>query len=40
MANTSMKFAHTRNVLQSQHGHRIEGDIQLFVRRRLPLPTP
>jgi hypothetical protein len=36
-ANASMKLAHMRNVLQSQHGHRIDGDVQLFVRRRLPL---
>ena len=37
IANASMKLAHKRNVLQSQHGHRIDGDVQLYVRRRLPL---
>jgi hypothetical protein len=29
-----------RNVLRSQHGHRIEGDVQLSVRSRLPIPIP
>lgn len=40
IANTSMKLARTRTALRSQHGHRIEGDVRLSVRSRLPLPIP
>src|SRR5882757_3836822 len=29
-----------RNVLRSQRGHRFEGNVQLSVWRRLPLPIP
>jgi hypothetical protein len=37
---TEMKFARMRNSLRSQHSHRFEDDVQLSVRRRLPLPIP
>ncbi len=35
-----MKLARMPDVPRSQHGHRIEGDVQLSVRSRLPLPIP
>jgi hypothetical protein len=35
-----MKLARMRNVLRSQRGHRFEGNVQLSVWRRLPLPIP
>jgi hypothetical protein len=39
-AKTSMKLARPQIVLRSQHDHRIESDVRLSVRSRLPLPIP
>jgi hypothetical protein len=40
ITNASMKLARMPNVMRSQYGHRIEGDVPLSVRSRLPLPIP
>jgi hypothetical protein len=39
-ATPSTKLARTQTVLRSQHDHRIESDVRLSVRSRLPLPRP